>query len=224
MELETLEMIKNAYGVVCIAIALTVVYMGLRGSYETTQGMLTAFSAVGILGISGSIALDSDASKIDWIDDWIITVPLILLSFGFVRYDGFGFGGDNVRGWAWFAVITFLVIGSAQPFLTEVDTEPTLGFFFLFLIWLATFVIFGIEWWNDERELDGFEYAVFVVLAIYPILVLLGAGTLNVIEDYQGSWLDGMGYSFYAYQAMLIGLSVFCKIGLSVYHLMQVRD
>ena len=224
MELETLEMIKDAYGVVCIVIALTVVYMGLRGSYETTQGMLTAFSAVGILGISGSIALNSDASKIDWIDDWIITVPLILLSFGFVRYDGFGFGGDSVRGWAWFAVITFLVIGSAQPFLTEVDTEPTLGFFLLFLIWLATFVIFGIEWWNDERELDGFEYAVFVVLAIYPLLVLLGAGTLNVIEDYQGSWLDEMGYSFYAYQAMLIGLSVFCKIGLSVYHLMQVRD
>lgn len=224
MELETLEMIKDAYGAVCIVIALTVVYMGLRGSYGTTQGMLTAFSAVGILGISGGIALSSDPYKIEWIFDWIITVPLILLSFGFVRYDGFGLDDSYVRGWAWFAVITFLVIGSAQPFLTEVDTEPTLGFFFLFLIWIATFVIFGIEWWNDERELDGFEYAVFVVLAIYPLLVLLGAGTLNVIEDYQGSWLDEMGYSFYAYQAMLIGLSVFCKIGLSVYHLMQVRD
>jgi hypothetical protein len=224
MELETLEMIKDAYGAVCIVIALTVVYMGLRGSYGTTQGMLTAFSAVGILGISGAIALSSDPSKIDWIDDWIITVPLILLSFAFVRYDGRGLNDIDGLDWPWFAVITFLLIGSAQPFLTEVDTEPTLGFFLLFLIWIGTFVIFGIEWWNDERELDGFEYAVFVVLAIYPILVLLGAGTLNVIEDYQGSWLDEMGYSFYAYQAMLIGLSVFCKIGLSVYHLMQVRD
>lgn len=223
MELETLEMIKNAYGVVCILIAMTVVYMGMRGRYGTTQGMLTAFSAVGILGISGVIALSSDASKIDWIDDWIITVPLILLSFGFVRYDGNGFSGD-LRGWAWFAVITFLVIGSAQGFLTEADTEPTMGFFFLLLIWIATFVFFAYEWWNDERELDGFEYAVFVVLAIYPLLVLLGAGTLNVIEDYNGSWLDEMGYSFYAYQAMLVGLSVFCKIGLSVYHLMKVRD
>ena len=99
-----------------------------------------------------------------------------------------------------------------------------MGFYFLLLIWIATFAYFAYEWWNDERELDGFEYAVFVVLAIYPLLVLLGAGTLNVIEDYQGSWLDEMGYSFYAYQAMLIGLSVFCKIGLSVYHLMKVQD
>jgi predicted membrane channel-forming protein YqfA (hemolysin III family) len=222
MELETLEMIKNAYGVVCIVIALTVVYMGMRGRYGNTQGMLTAFSAVGILGISGVIALSSDATKIDWLDDWIITVPLILLSFGFVRYDGKGFSGE-LNGWAWFAVITFLVIGSAQPFLTEIDTEPTIEFYFLLLIWIATFVFFAYEWWNDERELDGFEYAVFVVLAIYPLLVLLGAGTLNVMEDYTGSWLDEMGYSFYAYQAILVGLSVFCKIGLSVYHLMKVR-
>jgi hypothetical protein len=223
MELETLEMIKNSYGVVCIVIAMFVVYMGMRGTYGTTQGMLTAFSAVGILGISGVIALSSDASKIDWIDDWIITVPLILLSFGFVRYEGNGFNGD-LRGWAWFAVITFLVIGSAQPFLTEVDTEPRFGFYFLFLIWAATFVFFAYEWGNDNIQLDGFEYAVFVVLSVYPILVLGLAGTLNVVEDYTGSWLDDLGYSFNAYQAMLIGLSVFCKIGLSVYHLMKVRD
>lgn len=223
MELETLEMIKNAYGVVCIVIAMIVIYMGLRGGYGNTRGMLTAFSSVGILGISGAIALASDPSKIDWIDDWIITVPLILLSFGFVRYDGNGFNGQ-LGGWAWFAVINFLVIGSAQSFLTEPDTEPTMGFFFVLLLWIATFVFFAYEWWNDERELDGFEYAVFVVLAIYPLLVLLGAGTLNVIEDYQGSWLDEMGYSFNAYQAMLIGLSVFCKIGLSVYHLVKVQD
>ena len=223
MELETLEMIKNAYGVVCIVIAMIVIYMGLRGGYGNTRGMLTAFSAVGILGISGAIALASDPAKIDWIDDWIITVPLILLSFGFVRYDGNGFNGQ-LGGWAWFAGINFLVIGSAQSFLTEADTEPTMGFYLVLLLWIATFVFFAYEWWNDERELDGFEYAVFVVLAIYPLLVLLGAGTLNVIEDYQGSWLDEMGYSFYAYQAMLIGLSVFCKIGLSVYHLMKVQD
>ena len=134
MELETLEMIKNAYGVVCIVIAMIVVYLGMRGRYATTQGMLTAFSAVGILGISGVIALSSDASKIDWIDDWIITVPLIILSFGFVRYDGNGFQDRELRGWAWFAIITFLVIGSAQPFLTEIDTEPSMGFYFLLLI------------------------------------------------------------------------------------------
>ena len=76
----------------------------------------------------------------------------------------------------------------------------------------------------SDGELDrSFEYQVFVayIILFYPLLYFFGNATVSDPRVYYGSSLDELGIDFYWYSTILVGLSVFCKILLSIYHVRE---
>ena len=80
MDLSDLETIKNIYGWVCIALFA---FWGGEILFRNKPGTTQRLLSMGIVGWSGYISLGSEAESIDFLLDWIITVPLIFLSLSY---------------------------------------------------------------------------------------------------------------------------------------------
>lgn len=225
MELSDLESIKNIYGWFCVG--LFVLWGGgiLVGNRPgTTQRLL----AMGIVGWSGYISLTSDAESIDFLIDWMITVPLIFLS---LSYKGMAEGWRmNTLALGFVSIAAILLAGDlaeGEGQLTGLDLDYSLLLTITFVVWVALFIR-GIQpllrssgSTGDFAEFSMVEKITYVLLLAYPILFFLAGSTVNDITAYEGSMLDDWGLHFYSYITILILLSVVCKIALSIYHVMN---
>ena len=231
MELADLETIKDIYGWICVG--LFVLWGGgiLVGNRPgTTQRLL----AMGIVGWSGYISLTSDAESIDFLIDWMITVPLIFLS---LSYKGMAEGWRmNTLALGFVSIAAILLAGDlaeGEGQLTGLDLDYSLLLTITFVVWFALFVR-GIQPFtmprsqmkasgesSDFEEFSMVEKITYILLLAYPILFFLAGSTVNDITAYEGSMLDDWGLHFYSYITILILLSVVCKIALSIYHVMN---
>lgn len=225
MELSELETIKNIYGWICVG--LFVLWGGgiLVGNRPgTTQRLL----AMGIVGWSGYISLTSDAESIDFLIDWMITVPLIFLS---LSYKGMAEGWRmNTLALGFVSIAAILLAGDlaeGEGQLTGLDLDYSLLLTITFVVWIALFIR-GIQPLlrtsgssGEFAEFSMVEKITYVLLLAYPILFFLAGSTVNDITTYEGSMLDDWGLHFYSYITILILLSVVCKIALSIYHVMN---
>lgn len=210
MDLEDLELIKNIYGWFCIALfAFWGGEILIRNKPGTTQRLLS----MGIVGWSGYISLGSEAESIDFLLDWIITVPLIFLS---LSYNGMA------EGWRYNTLLLGFV-SLASILLAGDDFDlPTL-LTFVAILWGLLFIR-GLgattRMESDFSRFSMWEKATYVLLIAYPILFFLAGSTVNDMDAYAGSMLDDWGIHYNTYATILILLSVVCKIGLSIYHVM----
>lgn len=218
MDLDELELIKNVYGWFCIALFA---FWGGEILFRNKPGTTQRLLSMGIVGWSGYISLGSEAASIDFLLDWIITVPLIFLS---LSYKGIG------EGWRYNTLLLgFVSIGAILLAGDDFD-YPTL-LTVVAILWVLVFIrgMIGITGRSgllvpgDETDFSRFsmfEKATYVLLIAYPLLFFLAGSTVNDMDAYAGSMLDDWGIHYYTYATILILLSVVCKIGLSIYHVM----
>jgi len=233
MELSELETIKNIYGSICVALFIFWAFqpLGIGRKPPTLPITTHRLLAMGIVGWSGYISLTSNAESIDFLSDWLITVPLIFLS---LSYNGLSEGWKNntlLLGFISIAAILSARNGSVG------DLDKGLIQVVIALIWLVFWVRgLGLSFRQssgsgsfrltasgsveDYSQFSMYEKATYILLLAYPILFFLAGSTVFELRLYEGSILDDWGLHFYSYVTLLILLSCVCKIGLSVYHVM----
>jgi len=249
MELSELEIIKDIYGWVCVGLflfwafqlfLLLLPYEGMQqpSRTPTTQRLL----AMGIVGWSGYISLTSNVESIDFLNDWLITVPLIFLS---LSYKGMSEGWRyNTLLLGFVSIAAILLAGDVsegEGQLSGLDLNYELILAFTAFLWLVLWIrVTGLSFVEstepmthsyrlafgsgDYSELSMYEKVTFLLLLAYPILFFLAGSTVNDMTAYKGSMLDEWGLHFYSYVTLLILLSCICKIGLSIYHVMTDEE
>tara|TARA_Y100001972_G_scaffold42156_3_gene52014 strand:+ start:1280 stop:1978 length:699 start_codon:yes stop_codon:yes gene_type:complete len=224
MEASTFDNIKNIYGLACIVIAFAFIIPVVRQDKQLT---INRMLGIGILGWSGYIALSQSVSEYNPLDDWIITVPLIYLSLITINPDTrIAFSLFNLKFsyrnlYILMGIIATISIAIARDGNFDFDSMNTLDgdaivWFSLFII-AGLMVIFGVL---SDRD---FEYPqlVSIIILLYPLLYFFGNATVSDPRVYYGSSLDELGIDFYWYSTILVGLSVFCKILFSIYHVRE---
>ena len=232
MEASTFDNIKNIYGLACIVIAIAFIIPVIRQDKQLT---INRMFGIGILGWSGYIALSQSVSEYNPLDDWIITVPLIYLSLITINPDtriAYKFGPSQAQIkfsfrnlYVLMGIIATISIAIARDGNFDLDSMNSLNGDAI--VWWLLFMIAGlmlIVGALSDGELDrSFEYPVFVayIILFYPLLYFFGNATVSDPRVYYGSSLDELGIDFYWYSTILVGLSVFCKILLSIYHVRE---
>lgn len=228
MEASTFDNIKNIYGLACIVIAIAFIIPVVRQDKELT---INRMFGIGILGWSGYIALSQSVSEYNPLDDWIITVPLIYLSLITINPDTrIAFSLFNLKLsyrtlYILMGIIATISIALARNGDFDVDSINSQDGDSL--IWYVLFILLGLMLVIGNmvipNNLSEFDYTKLVALLIllYPILYFFGNATVSDPRMYYGSSLDELGIDFYWYSTILVGLSVFCKILLSIYHVRE---
>lgn len=224
MEASTFDNIKNIYGLACIVIAIAFIIPVVRQDKQLT---INRMFGIGILGWSGYIALSQSVSEYNPLDDWIITVPLIYLSLITINPDtrialslfNLKFSYRNL--YVLMGIIATISIAIARDGNFDLDSMNSQNgdaLIWLLTFWLAGMMLIVGFWFESEFE---FPQLVSIIILLYPVLYFFGNATVSDPRVYYGSSLDELGIDFYWYSTILVGLSVFCKILLSIYHVRE---
>lgn len=223
MEASTFSNIKNIYGLACIVIAFAFIIPVLRQDKRLT---INRMFGIGILGWSGYIALSQSVSEYNPLDDWIITVPLIYLSLITINPDTrIAFSLFNAKFsfrnlYVLMGIIATISIALARNGDFDFDSMNTqdgdvLVLYLLFLLAGLMLIVGSFDLESDYSQL------ISVIILLYPILYFFANATVSDPRMYYGSSLEELGIDFYWYATILVGLSVFCKILLSIYHVRE---
>lgn len=230
MEASTFDNIKNIYGLACIVIAIAFIIPVVRQDKPLT---INRMFGIGILGWSGYIALSQSVSEYNPLDDWIITVPLIYLSLITINPDTrIAFTLFNIKYsfrnlYVLMGIIATISIALARNGDFDLDSMNSqngdaIVLWLLFIV-AGLMVFSGVVLGDDETQTfpDDYTHLVSILILFYPILYFFGNATVSDPRMYYGSSLDELGIDFYWYSTILVGLSVFCKILLSIYHVRE---
>ena len=233
MEASTFDNIKNIYGLACIVIAFAFIIPVMRQDKPLT---INRMFGIGILGWSGYIALSQSVSEYNPLDDWIITVPLIYLSLITINPDtrtAFEIGPSQAKIkfsyrnlYVLMGIIATISIAIARDGNFDLDSMNSQNGDAI--VWWLLFMVAGVMVINGtiqgiyegERDFD-YPQLVSIIILLYPVLYFFGNATVSDPRVYYGSSLDELGIDFYWYSTILVGLSVFCKILLSIYHVRE---
>jgi hypothetical protein len=225
MEATVFANIKNIYGLVCIIITFAFIIPVLAGDKRLT---INRMFGIGILGWSGYIALSTNLSEYNQLDDWIITVPLIYLSLITINPDTrIAFSLFNVKFsfrnlYILMGIIATISIALARNGDFDFDSMNSQDGDAI--VWFLMFFLAGAMLVVGVLNLKGdFEYPqlVSIIILLYPLLYFFGNATVSDPSIYYGSSLDELGIDFYWYSTILVGLSVVCKILFSIYHVRE---
>lgn len=222
MSEETYDFIRTIYIAVCLIVVLWITYRAINsrkiGLSETFGVAILAWS--GYVASGPEDAFLSTSHDLNLYHDWLITVPLIFISYAvFKHVETDHSSGGNLLEFALLGATSFIVIALALYSDTGEALSEQMGVLGLGLLPFAlwAYLVARILMNPDTYFVSMFErFTVFFIL-LYPLLWAL-AGYTVITESSYGGILEDAGLSWYDYQSLLIGLSFICKVALVVYH------
>lgn len=222
MSEETYDFVRTIYISVCLLVVLWITYRAVRsrkiGLSDTFGVAILAWSAYVATGPEDAIF--STSHDLNLYHDWLITVPLIFISYAvFKHVETDHSSGGNLLEFALLGATSFIVIALALYSDTGEPLSEQMGVLALGLLPFALwgYLVARILMNPDTYFVSMFERLTVFVILFYPLLWAL-AGYTIITESSYGGILEDAGLSWFDYQSLLISLSFICKVALVVYH------
>jgi hypothetical protein len=222
----TVVLIKNLYTLVGLWLALRfllyIVRERPRNPYAAIGMIIVGYSAV----ITYSYGSSAELGEPKFYLDWLITVPLIFLSFILVDYDrtkeqtAFQFALTTAATAVFFLI--YLLLEGDQGKYDEAFAVMT-GIFGIGMI----VALISIADRNETYPLSNPTVPILILLFAYPFLYFYSTSepwTGFEREFFEGSYLEDLGLNWFDLIGILFLLSFICKFWLSWYHVVSNDD